>query len=143
MNGFPGILAVTLVVQVVCQLFKLIFYSIRDRKLGWKYLTTAGGMPSAHSAFVTSLATIIGVRDGVASDIFAVSVVFAAIVLYDAHRLRGHVQKQAIVLNSLVERAGGSDESPLSEMVGHSLPEVAVGVAIGGILGAAGAVLLL
>ncbi|MFW5994793.1 MAG: divergent PAP2 family protein, partial [Spirochaetia bacterium] len=94
-------LLVALGVQVLCQLFKFVVYSIRDHRVSPHYLVTAGGMPSAHAAFVTALTTAVGLRSGIDSDIFAVAFVFAAIVAYDAYRLRGHVQDHARWINRL------------------------------------------
>lgn len=132
-------LLVALGVQVLCQLFKFVAYSIKDRRVSPGYFVTAGGMPSAHSAFVTALTTAVALRSGIDSDIFAVSFVFAAIVAYDAFRLRGHVQEHARRINRLQaqvlssESADGSTNGgePVSEMVGHSLSEIAVGIVFG------------
>ncbi|MFP4115112.1 MAG: divergent PAP2 family protein [Spirochaetota bacterium] len=130
MEWFPQVLLTAVGVQVFCQVFKLALYSIRDRRFTPAYLVTAGGVPSAHSAFVTALAVAIGIRNGFASDTFALAFVFSAIVIYDAYRLRGHVQRHAEVINQLVLRPAG--EEPVSEMVGHSLSEIAAGVLLGG-----------
>ncbi|MFP4644848.1 MAG: divergent PAP2 family protein [Spirochaetales bacterium] len=164
MSSIPlpaGSLLVAVGVQVLCQLFKVVLYSFRDRRFSPHYFVSAGGMPSAHSAFVTALTTSVGIRSGIDSDLFAVSFVFAAIVAYDAYRLRGHVQEHARRINALQarlqapaanprgegsERARGSRGAPagpdagepVSEMVGHSLPEIAAGV----VFGIAGAVLV-
>ena len=130
-------------VQVLCQLFKVVLYSLRDRRFSPRYFVTAGGMPSAHSAFVTALTTAVAVRSGIDSDLFAVSFVFAAIVAYDAFRLRGHVQEHAKRINRLqaevaAMNAGSAGASaqppgprPVSEMVGHSLSEIAAGIVFG------------
>lgn len=140
MERFPLALAIAVLVQVSCQIFKLVFYSIRDRRLSLRYLATAGGFPSAHSAFVTALSVSVGIRAGFGSDLFAVSAVFSAIVVYDAFRLRGHVQHHAVILNRHV--IPGTDEVPVSEMVGHSIPEILAGLAFGGGLSALATVLL-
>jgi len=130
MSDFPVTIAIAVAVQLACQLFKFAFYSARDRRLSFHYLVTAGGIPSAHSAFVTALSVSIGMRNGFASDLFAVAAVFSAIVIYDAFRLRGHVQNHAKVINRHV--LASTDDEPLSEMVGHSPIEILIGMAIGG-----------
>lgn len=140
MEWFPQVLVTAVAVQIACQLFKLVFYSIRDHRFEPRYLFTAGGIPSAHSAFVTALATAIAIRTGVTSDAFAIAAVFSAIVIYDAFRLRGHVQHHAQVINRLVLRPAG--EEPVSEMVGHSIPEIVAGVLLGGGISAIVTVLL-
>lgn len=130
MEWFPGVLVTAVSVQVFCQLFKLGYYSVRDGRLSLSYFVTAGGIPSAHSAFVTALAVAIGIRNGFASDVFALTFVFSAIVIYDAFRLRGHVQRHAEIINAHVLRPAG--EEPISEMVGHSVTEIVTGVLLGG-----------
>jgi len=130
MSWFPQVLVTAVAVQVFCQVFKLVLYSVRDRRFTPAYLVTAGGIPSAHSAFVTALSVAIGIRRGFDSDLFAVAFVFSAIVVYDAFRLRGHVQRHAQVINETVLRPAGRE--PLSEMVGHSVTEIVAGVLLGG-----------
>ncbi len=153
-------LLVAVAVQVISQLFKVALYSVRERRFAPEYFVTAGGFPSAHAAFVSALTASVAVRAGIGSDLFAVSFVFSAIVIYDAYRLRGHVQDHARRLNrlaDLLERASAHieemrrdriaaepstergaapaltppSEPPVSEMVGHSLGEIIVGVAFG------------
>ena len=131
-------LIVAILSQVSAQLFKVILYSVTERRFAVDRFTNAGGIPSAHTAFVTAVAATIGLQRGVASDIFAVATVFAAIVIYDSFRLRGHVQRHAEVLNRLLapRRAaagseGSRDDASLSEHVGHSFPEVVAGVVWG------------
>jgi acid phosphatase family membrane protein YuiD len=127
----PVSLLVAVTAQLLCQLFKVIVYSIRDRRFEPRYFTTAGGMPSSHSAFVTALTVAVGLSRGFDSEIFAVSFVFSAIVIYDAYRLRGHVEDQAEVLNRIQGRLEPAEQRRLSEMVGHSLGEIAAGIAFG------------
>ena len=140
MDRFPLSLAIAVVVQVSCQLFKFVYYSIKDRRISPKYFVTAGGVPSAHTAFVTALAVSVGIRAGFASDLFAIAAVFSAIVIYDAFRLRGHVQHHAKVINQHV--LAKTDDEPLSEMVGHSMSEIVAGLLIGGGLSAAATLLV-
>lgn len=87
-----------------------------------------GGMPSSHSAFVTSLMMVVGTYDGIASTTFAVSTVFAGIVWYDAAFVRKQVGQQAKALNILQQL------EDFSERVGHSTAEVAGGILFGGFL---------
>ena len=130
-------LLVALGVQVACQLFKVAFFSVRERRLTPRYFVSSGGMPSAHSAFVAALSASVGMRSGFGSDLFAVSAVFSIIVMYDAFRLRGQVQEHAQRINAMQRDAAGpllNGVSPLNEMVGHSLPEIAAGVVVGSLL---------
>ena len=119
------------IVQVLCQITKFISYSIRDKRISFKYLYTAGGMPSSHSAFVTALSLSIGLWNGFNSDLFAVSFVFTAIIIYDAYRLRGTVQTHSKVLKKLINQLPVDEHEPIEEMVGHSIPEILAGIIAG------------
>ncbi len=130
MEWFPRVLATAVGVQLFCQLFKTVLYSIRDRRVNPAYFVSAGGIPSAHAAFVTALSVAIGLQNGFDSDLFAVAAVFSLIVIYDAYRLRGHVQHHAKIINRKL--LGPAGEKPVSEMVGHSLPEIVAGMVLGG-----------
>ena len=85
------------------QLFKVIYDLVVTKKFNFKRILGAGGMPSSHSAVVTSLATLIGRYEGVTTSIFALSVIFAFVVMYDAAGIRRAAGKQAKLLNKLVE----------------------------------------
>ncbi len=87
-----------------------------------------GGMPSSHSAFVTSLLIVVGKKEGLDSAAFAMVVVFACIVWYDAAFVRSQVGEQGRVLNILqqLER--------FSERVGHSILEVIAGIVFGAVV---------
>ena len=70
------------------QIFKVIWDLVTTKKFDFKRIMGAGGMPSSHSAVVTSLATLIGKNQGVDSPIFALSLIFALVVMYDAAGVR-------------------------------------------------------
>ncbi|MBN1409279.1 MAG: divergent PAP2 family protein [Spirochaetales bacterium] len=124
-------LTASVLVQVLCQITKLIIYSIVDKKFRIKYLFTAGGMPSSHSAFVTSLTVSVGLYSGVSSEFFAIAFVFAAVIIYDAFRLRGTVQIHSRVIKKLLQDLGREHDEEIPEMVGHSIPEIIVGIIAG------------
>ncbi|MBN2739190.1 MAG: divergent PAP2 family protein [Spirochaetales bacterium] len=127
-------LIVALVVQVLCQVYKFIYYSIKEKAINPKYLATAGGMPSAHSAFVTSLSLSIGLISGFSSPLFAIAGVFAVITIYDAYRVRGTVQKQSKIINALLKEREDLNFKNVEEMVGHSIPEIIAGIITGALL---------
>lgn len=95
-------------------------------------------MPSSHSAVVTSLATMVGKAYGIDSAIFAVSLIFAFVVMYDAAGIRRAAGKQAKILNKIVETPGltGVEVSEkLVEVLGHTPIQVLVGAIIGIVVG--------
>ncbi len=126
-------LAAAVIVQVLCQLTKFVFYSVRDKALKPKYLFTAGGMPSSHSAFVTALMVSIGLRNGMQSELFAVAFVFASIIIYDAYRLRGTVEQHSKTIVKLQGLLPASERAEIEQMVGHSIPEIIAGIVTGAV----------
>ncbi len=120
------------------QLFKLIWDLVETKKFNFKRILGAGGMPSSHSAVVTSLTTMIGRAYGIESPIFAIAVVFSIVVMYDAAGVRRAAGKQAELLNKIVETPGltGVEVSgKLVEVLGHTPKQVFVGALIGIIVG--------
>ncbi|RSK28421.1 divergent PAP2 family protein [Bacillus sp. HMF5848] len=85
------------------QFIKVPIQFFATRKIDWSLLTSTGGMPSSHSAAVTAVTTGIALQEGLDSSIFAVSTVFAIIVMFDATGVRRHAGEQATVLNKLVD----------------------------------------
>ena len=88
------------------QLFKLIYDLVTTKKFNFKRILGAGGMPSSHSAVVTSLATMIGINQGFDSQMFALATIFAFVVMYDAAGIRRAAGKQAHILNMIVNTPG-------------------------------------
>ena len=120
------------------QLFKLLHDLVKTKKFNFKRIMGAGGMPSSHSAVVTGVATLIGKYEGVGTPLFALSFLFAFIVMYDACGVRRAAGKQATLLNKLVETPGLSEvqvTEKLVEVLGHTPVEVFVGAMIGIIAG--------
>ena len=118
----------------LAQISKIFYELIRQRRLLISRLVSSGGMPSSHSALVTGMATATGRELGVASPIFAVAVVLASIVLYDAAGVRRAVSIQARILNQMIEEAfQGSPmaEKRLRELIGHTPVQVFVGAILG------------
>jgi acid phosphatase family membrane protein YuiD len=122
---------------IVAQLVKVPYHLAIHRRLNLRLLTTAGGMPSSHAALVTSLATAVGVREGWGSAAFAISVVLAMVVMYDAAGVRRAVSIQARILNQLLDELFAGQpmsEERLRELLGHTPVEVFVGALIGLVL---------
>lgn len=128
------ILILPIMAWVICQILKVVIAFGVERKLDLNYLTTAGGMPSAHSAIVAALATAIAQELGFGSPLFAMAVVFAFIVMYDATGVRQTVGTHARILNRLLEAIlveHQINEARLRELVGHTPLQVLVGAVLG------------
>ena len=96
-------------------------------------------MPSSHSAIVCSLATCVGKQYGFNSGIFAIAMVMAFVVMYDAAGVRRAAGKQARILNKILETPGLTTvevQEKLVEVLGHTPIQVFVGAILGIIIGA-------
>ena len=113
--------------MVLCEVAKAI---VAYAKTGnWHHgFFRPGGMPSSHSAFVTSLLMVVEYKTGAESVEFAIAFVFAAVVWYDAISLRREVGQQAQMLNRLQQWTHFTEE------VGHSLKEVIAGILFGAVV---------
>jgi len=121
---------------VSAQALKVLIEYGRTKKIDKVLLFSTGGMPSSHSALVVALAASIGTIEGLYSPLFAIAIVSALVVMYDAAGVRRAAGKQAEVINLLMERLesiGITPDRKLKELLGHSPIEVVAG-AIWGIL---------
>lgn len=130
------------------QFIKVPLQYLGTKKLNWSLITSTGGMPSSHSAAVSALATAIALQQGVDSPLFALSAIFAIIVMFDATGVRRQAGEHAIVLNQLVsdfqkfveeakgwqKKAEQDKRKELKELLGHKPIEVFFGCITGIIL---------
>ena len=104
----------------------------KDKRIDFSRIFTSGGMPSSHSALVCSLATVVALNEGIGSSNFAISVVLAGVVMYDAAGVRRAAGKQARVLNQIIaNRKDINIQEKLVELLGHTPVEVFVGAILG------------
>lgn len=143
MNNFIGFIQnkyiyVPFLLWLSIQTFKVLYDLVTTKKFNFKRIMGAGGMPSSHSAVVMGLATLIGKNQGVDTPIFAVSLILALVVMYDACGIRRAAGKQAALLNKIIETPGltGVQVSErLVEVLGHTPTQVFVGALLGIIVG--------
>lgn len=130
----------------IAQVLKMVISVIAYRQVDWSYLFTGGGMPSSHSALVCACAAGIGMLEGVDTPIFAVAVVLAFIVMYDAANVRKETGEQAKILNYIMEN--WNQHKPelfaeeLKELIGHTPLQVAAGAVLGILVGVLGGLLV-
>ena len=120
----------------IAQILKVVIYAVINKKFSIERMFGDGGMPSGHSATVTSLAVFCGLVLGPASVEFAISTILAIIVCHDATGVRRETGKQAVVINEIIKAFDelsreGLPEVKLKEFVGHSPIQVAAGILIG------------
>ena len=119
----------------VAQSLKIPIYRLVEKKWNLGRFFGSGGMPSSHSAFCVSLAIMTGWLAGFDKPEFAVAVVLAAIVMYDASGVRRETGLQAEVINDIIRKVFVDGEPitdvELKELVGHTKVEVAGGFIVG------------
>ncbi|HEY9656329.1 MAG TPA: divergent PAP2 family protein [Crinalium sp.] len=129
------VLLVALIACLIAQAMKLVVEFAKQHKVNLRVLVETGGMPSAHSALVAALATGVGQTSGWASPEFAIAVLFAVIVMYDAAGVRQAAGKQARILNQIIDEFFQEDqqfnEARLKELLGHTPVQVIAGLVLG------------
>lgn len=135
MNWKDNVVVTCILAWFIAQLIKVILTIITSKKVDFRRFVGSGGFPSSHSSFVTSLATAVGIIDGFASTNFAVTVVLALVVMYDAAGVRRAAGQQARILNKIVEDWDNKDltqtDKRLKELLGHTPKEVFAGAVLG------------
>ena len=130
-----SILVTTIIAWFAAQVIKVIWVLMKSRKFDFRRFVGSGGMPSSHSSFVTSLACSVGLLEGFGSTAFAITLVLAMVVMYDAAGVRRAAGQQAKILNKLVEDWEKKDftgtEKKLKELLGHTPTEVFAGALLG------------
>lgn len=127
----------SLTVWMTAQGLKVLIYYVRYRKIDFRLFVGTGGMPSAHSALVCSVATAIGLETSWNAPVFLLSLVFALIIMSDAAGVRRAAGTQAKILNEMMEdfyRARPIRPERLKELLGHTPVQVLAGAALGTIL---------
>jgi len=118
----------------IAQTIKAIVLTIKQKKFRFDLYSLPGGFPSSHTASVVGLSTAVGMISGFGSVPFAISIILAFFMIYDAKVIRGAAGKQAQSLNRLIEMYNEEEEEDmdkLRERLGHSVIEIAGGIVIG------------
>lgn len=120
----------------IAQVLKTIIFAIITKHFDWHRLFGDGGMPSGHSATVSSLATVCALVYGPGSAIFAIASILAIIVCHDAMGVRWETGKQAFIINEIIKAfeelsQESLPEVKLKEFVGHTPIQVTAGILIG------------
>jgi uncharacterized protein len=130
----PYLIAIVLA-WIVAQGLKYIIAVARTRNMAnFRQLYLSGNMPSAHSAGVVALTTVVGLRDGFGSALFGIAFLFAAVVMYDAVMVRRSSGEQGIAIQELIKFSKATVVLPRAAK-GHTPAEVLVGIALGIALG--------
>jgi putative membrane protein len=128
------VLVIPFLVLIITQVFKTIYFSIKNKKLDLFTMLTTGGLPSSHSSLVSSLATVVFKVNGAGSAEFAIAVILAIIVMYDASGIRKAAGEHAKILNEMMEEKeyySSKEYKKLKELLGHTKLEVFIGLLTG------------
>jgi len=120
------------------QSIKVVRDILKEKKIDLKLLLSSGGVVSSHCAAVSALVVLIGKNFGWTSPLFAISAIFASIVISDASGIRQEAGKQAEIINKIIEdlyQKKGIKIERLREFLGHSAMEVFWGVLLGVLTG--------
>ena len=118
------------VAWLVCGVTKFLVNCVREKRLAFD-LIGYGGMPSNHSAIVSSMAALIAFKEGINTPAFGVAITLAFIVVMDANSLRKKMEQHAKEINQLKNYEG----PVLRERIGHSKLEILVGAILGTAVG--------
>lgn len=125
---------VTTIGWAVAQSLKVLIYYIRQHRIDFRLFVGTGGMPSSHSAFVSTMATSIGFTAGWDSPVFLLALGLAVIIMSDAAGVRRAAGQQAKILNAIMDDLYSSKPVPqkrLKELLGHTPVQVFVGAFLG------------
>ncbi len=136
------ILTLCVLSWVVAQILKVIIQLVHFHKLELRYLLSSGGMPSSHSSVVCTCAVSVGLLTGWDSVAFALAVILALVVMYDAANVRREAGKQAKIINYIMENKREMRPDfygkALKELLGHTPMQVLAGAVLGVIVALVG-----
>lgn len=129
-----NIIIVTAMCIISAQLLKVMNYIISYKRINFLRFVETGGMPSSHSASSATLTTLIWLREGASSTLFALALFLTTFIMYEAAGVRRSAGRQAKLLNELVEdlyKHRPIKEQKLKELLGHTPLEVFMGALYG------------
>ncbi len=125
---------IPIIVLITSQVLKLLTDGIKGNFDLNNLFSSYGGLPSSHTALAVSITTLVGLREGYDSALFAVALIFTLLVMRDAVAFRGLLGKQAKIFNVLIKKFPAEEKKNLPlfrERMGHSLLEVTAGLVWG------------
>jgi len=131
---FNPVLISALAAMLAAQILKVPFDYLANRRINWRVMNNAGGMPSSHSALLVAATLSIGLFEGFGSALFGLAVAITMVVLYDAAGVRReagmHAQRINLIFQEVLQGHPITD-ARLKEVLGHSPFEVLVGTILG------------
>lgn len=137
MNSLENFLTSRLIWAVASAWFltqgvKVVVTFFQESKWRWRRFIEPGGMPSSHAAMVIALLTGVGIKEGILSTLFAVTLIFSLAIIYEAIGVRKKVEQQARILNQIIGRLSQNEvKKDFRETLGHKPLDVVIGSIIG------------
>jgi acid phosphatase family membrane protein YuiD len=131
------VLITTLIAWLLAQLLKLPTDYVKTHKIHWSLMFSAGGMPSSHSALISSTTLAIGFFHGFGTPLFALALAIGMIVVYDATGIRQQAGIHAQKINQMIEalfQGHPISDTTLKEVLGHTPFEAVMGVVLGSVV---------
>lgn len=137
MDEFPKILIISLLAGIIAQGIKFTLKVVKNGKIDWTEWDDYGGMPSAHSAFVSSLCAAVALQEGIASTPFALTFIISVILIRDALGLRMYIEKHGKLIAQIMEKQPQEERIKNyakklgNQRIGHTPIEIIVGTSLG------------
>ncbi len=131
------VLIASVTASLLAQIIKLPLDYLQTKEWHWSLLLSTGGMPSSHSALVTSATVSIGYYQGFDTPLFGLAFALAAVVIYDATNIRRQAGFHAQQINRIIKEVFEGKVKPmeefneLKEVLGHSPAEALGGMILG------------
>lgn len=88
--SIPSMALIAVIIKWISSMYESGKFNIKGSWSGW--------MPSVHSAVVTSLTTAVALKYWISSDLFAISLGFTVIIIYDAINIRYEAWLHAVAI---------------------------------------------
>ena len=99
---YGDIFLIPIMAGLICQILKLVIYSIIERKFVPGGLFKPDGMPNVHASVFTALATVVGIKYGYSSLLYSVTATYSIVILHDTMRVKREKERQVDVLNQII-----------------------------------------
>jgi acid phosphatase family membrane protein YuiD len=131
---YKDIFLLPIMAGLVCQLIKLVIYSVMGKRFIPGGLFKPDGMPNVHASVFASLSTVIGVKYGYSSILFSVAATYSIVILHDTMRVKREKEKQVDVLNRIISSMSvydGMSSDPVKRVLQYRPLDVLGGAILG------------
>jgi len=113
---YRDIFLLPIMAGLICQVLKLVIYSVMERRFMPGGLFRPDGMPSVHAAVFAAASTVMGIKYGYSSLLYSVIATYSIVILHDTMRVKREKEKQVDVLNRIISSIDGYGELEADRM---------------------------